>query len=254
MKSIVVIPARYESSRFPGKPLVDIMGKTMIERVYKQAIQSKADRVIIATDDERIEQHAQQIGAKVALTGQHPNGSSRCREALLQQKETFDILINVQGDEPFIQPQQIDNLIDAFEHPTTQIATLVKQIDKQDDLFNSDVVKVVLGQQLTNTAYKALYFSRSSIPHVRDTKVDKWLQRHHFYKHLGIYAFRADFIIEQYPSIAEGLLEKAEKLEQLGWLEAGHLIAALKTTYESINIDRPEDLNKAINYLKNHPS
>ena len=250
IKTIAVIPARYQSSRFPGKPLIDIAGKTMLQRVFEQVQASAVDKVLIATDDERIQAHAHSFGATVAHTGMHHNGTARCREAFLAQETPYDIMINIQGDEPFIRPQQINDLIAAFEHPTIQIASLCKKIEDQEVLFNPDVVKVALGPMLTPKAFKALYFSRSTIPYIRDVPLQNWLSAHTFYKHLGVYAFRRSFLTDDYLTIQTWVLEQAECLEQLAWLESGKLIALIKTDFESVNIDRPEDIAKALEFLK----
>ncbi len=250
IKTIAVIPARYQSSRFPGKPLIDIAGKTMLQRVFEQVQASAVDKVLIATDDERIRAHAHGFGATVAYTGRHHNGTARCREAFLAQDTSYDIMINIQGDEPYIRPQQINDLIAAFEHPTIQIASLCKKIEDQETLFNPDVVKVVLGPLLTSKAFQALYFSRSTLPYIRDIPQKNWLSAHTFFKHLGIYAFRRSFLTDDYLTIKPGFLEQAERLEQLAWLENGKLIALIKTDFESVNIDRPEDVVKALEFLK----
>ncbi len=249
LKTVAIIPARYQSSRFPGKPLAQIAGKTMLQRVYEQVQASEVDKVLIATDDDRIFKHAIDFGAAVVLTGVHPNGTARCREAFLADTYPYDLMVNIQGDEPFIRPQQINDLITAFQHPSTNIASLCKQIESQDELFDADVVKVVLGPKLTPKTFKALYFSRHTIPYFRDLAKDKWLEANNYYKHLGIYAFRRTFLIDRYTKLKDSALEKAERLEQLAWLENGELIALIKTNYESLNIDRPADLKKALEYL-----
>jgi len=242
MKIIGIIPARYASSRFPGKPLVDIGGKSMIERVYAQAEQSAAlSHVLVATDDERIAEAVWQFGGNVVMTGSHhQNGTERCCEALGKAVGHFDVVLNIQGDEPFIDPAQLDLLAACFDHPETQIATLVKKLDNPDLLQQPSVMKVVL-----NTRQEALYFSRSPIPHVRDLPREKWLANHTFYKHIGLYGYRVAGFREvvELPSTP---LEQAESLEQLRWLEHGYPIRVAITHTESLSIDTPQDLEEAL--------
>lgn len=252
-QSIGIIPARYASTRFPGKPLIDIAGKTMIQRVYERAAASNLDSVVVATDDERIYQAVVNFGGNVAMTGVHSNGTSRCIEAFLEQAIPYDILVNIQGDEPFIHPSQINAILKAFGSPSTKIATLVKKITNGDDLFNPNVVKVVLSQAVINEVYNALYFSRSPIPFVRDAVQEQWLEQHNFYKHIGLYAFSRSFAIEDYPTINTGILQDIEKLEQLQWLENNIAIRALETSLTTPNIDTPEDLKKALLWLEKNP-
>lgn len=249
-KSIGIIPARYASTRFPGKPLVDIAGKSMIQRVYEQVIQSNLDKVIVATDDARIHAAVEGFGGNVVLTGKHENGTSRCTEAFLKETETYDILVNIQGDEPFIVPEQINATLSAFELPDTQIATLAKQIHRLEDLLNPNVVKVVFSTPIATDIYNALYFSRSPIPFVRDSPQEAWLTQAHFYKHIGLYAFSRSFLLEFYPTLVAGHLEKVEMLEQLSWLEQSIIIRVLKTTHETPNIDTPKDIEKALKWLR----
>jgi 3-deoxy-manno-octulosonate cytidylyltransferase (CMP-KDO synthetase) len=238
MKIIGIIPARYASTRFPGKPLVAIKGKTMIQRVYEQAKQShRLSHLVVATDDASIYDHVASFGGEVCMTKSvHPSGTDRCYEALTLQKEKFDYVINVQGDEPFIQPEQI-NLLANLLNGKTEIATLVKAIDNEEVLFNSNVVKVVF-----NKNNEALYFSRATIPHLRNIQ-QNWLNNHVFYKHIGMYAYRVD-ILQQLTLLPISQLEKAESLEQLRWLENGFKISIAETTIESVGIDTPEDLLK----------
>lgn len=249
-KSIGIIPARYASTRFPGKPLVDIAGKSMIQRVYEQVTQSNLDKVIVATDDTRIYTAVQNFGGRVVLTGEHENGTSRCIEAFLKETESYDILVNIQGDEPFIAPEQINAALTAFEIADTQIATLAKQINTLEDLLNPNVVKVVFSNPIASAIYNALYFSRSPIPFVRDLPQEAWLTQEHFYKHIGLYAFSRSFLVETYPTLVTGKLEEIEKLEQLSWLAQNLTIRILKTTYETPNIDTPKDLEKALKWLR----
>ncbi|BDS11962.1 3-deoxy-manno-octulosonate cytidylyltransferase [Aureispira anguillae] len=252
-KSIGIIPARYASSRFPGKPLVDIAGKSMIQRVYEQVALSKLDQVIVATDDQRIYDTVKKFGGKVVMTGQHENGTSRCIEAFLKTDQEYDILVNIQGDEPFIQPAQINAALAAFKVPQTSIATLAKRVTHLNDLLNSNVVKVAFSNPIETGVYNALYFSRSPIPFVRDLPQEEWLAQHHFYKHIGLYAFSRSFLIDHYPHIKPSRLEAMEMLEQLSWLENGYAIRILETTIETPNIDTPKDLEIALDWLKSNP-
>jgi 3-deoxy-manno-octulosonate cytidylyltransferase (CMP-KDO synthetase) len=249
MKVLGVIPSRYASSRFPGKPLADICGKSMIRRVYEQVNQAGLETVVVATDDERIQKHVVGFGGKALLTGMHhPNGTSRCIEVLgqlEQQGNHFDLVINIQGDEPFIRPEQIHQLIDLFQDSATDIGTLIHRITQAEELHNPNTVKVVTGVQS-----QALYFSRQAIPFVRGQKAGKWLDYASFYKHIGIYAFRAD-VLKKIGSLPSGKLENAEKLEQLRWLENGLMIKTKTTDYKGIGVDTPEDLRKLINKICN---
>lgn len=239
MKILVVIPARYASSRLPAKPLLDIEGKSMIRRVYEQVTQvSKCAAVVVATDNSLIFDHVTQFGGKVAMTDpNHPSGTDRCAEVLQQMggKTAFDYVINVQGDEPFIAPEMIEELIQLFDGKT-EIATAVKQIEEKEQLFNSNVVKAVLSVQ-----QQALYFSRQAIPFVRDVAPENWLETTNFYKHIGIYGFRSD-ILERIVAIPVSELEATEKLEQLRWLSHGYRIQAVITEHESKGVDTEEDL------------
>lgn len=245
MKILGIIPARYASTRFPAKPLIDIAGKSMIERVYEQVKKSsKITATVVATDHNEIFNHVKNFGGDVCMTKEsHVSGTDRCYEALMLQSETFDYVINIQGDEPFIQPEQID-LLAAKLDGKTEIATLVKSIHQKEQLFNPNVVKAVVSQK-----NEALYFSRSTIPHIRNTGQDEWLAKHTFYKHIGMYAYRTD-ILEQLTKLQVSSLEKAESLEQLRWLENGFKISVVETKTETTGIDTPEDLQKALEYLK----
>jgi 3-deoxy-manno-octulosonate cytidylyltransferase (CMP-KDO synthetase) len=245
MKIIGLIPARYASSRFHAKPLVDINGKSMIQRVCEQAAAAKSlSKVVVATDHDEIYNHVKSFGGDVCMTREdHVSGTDRCFEALALQKEKFDYVINIQGDEPFIQPDQID-LVAATLDGKTEIATLIKAIDDLEQLFNPSEVKIVL-----NAAREALYFSREAIPHIRNTDRNLWLEKHRFYKHVGMYAYRSD-ILQKLTQLPVSALEKAESLEQLRWLENGFKITVVETTKETFGIDTPDDLLKAIEYLK----
>jgi 3-deoxy-manno-octulosonate cytidylyltransferase (CMP-KDO synthetase) len=240
MNILGIIPARYASSRFPGKPLVDIAGKSMIRRVYEQASKSKSlSAVVVATDNAEIFDHVKSFGGQVSMTREdHASGTDRCYETLAQQPDTFDYIINIQGDEPFIQPTQIDLLASRLDGQT-EIATLVKAIHEQETLFNPNVVKAVVSARR-----EALYFSRATLPHIRLTPEEQWLQRHTFYKHIGMYAYRTD-ILKQITQLPISTLEKAESLEQLRWLENGYRIAVAETTEETIGVDTPEDIARA---------
>ncbi|MDB4538999.1 MAG: 3-deoxy-manno-octulosonate cytidylyltransferase [Saprospiraceae bacterium] len=245
MKSLGIIPARFESSRFPGKPLVKIGGKTMIQRVYEQCqkASSLAD-VIVATDDIRIFDHVNSFGGKVKMTASHhPTGTDRIAEVALSM-EDFDLIVNIQGDEPFIHPQQIDTVIDIFEkNKKAEIVTGVKVIDNQADIFNPNVVKCVFGKN-----GKALLFSRSPIPYLRNEKKENW-SISNFYKHIGMYAFRRSTLLK-ITKLAISRLEELESLEQLRWLENGIEIYTTELPFDSFGIDTPEDLQKAEDFLK----
>lgn len=249
MNFLGIIPARYASTRFPGKPLADMDGKPMIQRVYEQ-VQQSVDALYVATDDERISTAVQNFGGHVILTSaEHRSGTDRCYEAFLKAGNGFDVVINIQGDEPFIQPEQIELLKNCFSEPGTQLATLVKPFDKEGDfeqiLFNANTPKVVL-----NNRNEAMYFSRSIIPYIRGEKHTEWLKTHTFYKHIGLYAYRAD-ILKEITALPQSSLELAESLEQLRWLQNGYTIKTAITHMETIGIDTPEDMDKALAYLRN---
>lgn len=245
MKIIGIIPARYASTRFPGKPLIDIGGKSMIQRVYEQAQKaSLLTDVIVATDDIRIEKHVQSFGGKVVMTSEaHQSGTDRCFEAIQKFDKDADIVINIQGDEPFIQPEQIDQVASCFDSTEVQIATLVKKIINDEDLFNINIPKVVL-----NTSGDAIYFSRQTIPFIRGKEENKWLNSHLFYKHIGIYAYRTK-ILAEITCLQQSSLELAEGLEQLRWIENGYKIRTKTTDFENVAIDVPDDLKKLTNFL-----
>ena len=246
MKVLGIIPARYESTRFPGKPLAVIGNKLMIERVYQQIQKSELiNDVIVATDDLRIVDAVLSFGGKVEMTNtSHTSGTNRCIEVAERHPE-FDVYINIQGDEPFIQPGQIDVLATLFKSNTApDIATLAKPITTYEALDNENVVKVVM-----DIHQKALYFSRHPIPFIRGIPPENWLEKGKFYKHIGMYGFRAE-ILSQLKSIDQGFYYKLEKLEQLQWLEYGLSIKVAITNEESMGIDTPEDLENAIKWLK----
>ncbi|OKL38648.1 3-deoxy-manno-octulosonate cytidylyltransferase [Pontibacter flavimaris] len=242
MEVLGIIPARYASTRFPGKPLTDIQGKSMIQRVYEQAKKSSLAEVIVATDDTRILDHVQGFGGKAVMTGsQHQSGTDRCFEAYKLHNQPYEYIINIQGDEPFIHPEQIDLVARCFERPQTQLATLVKKVETAEELFNVNSPKVVLNQ-----SREALYFSRQPIPYCRNVPSDIWHKQHTYYKHIGIYGYRAD-ILEQITQLPPSALELAESLEQLRWLEHGFRITTALTHHETIGIDTPEDLERVMN-------
>ncbi|WP_026462832.1 3-deoxy-manno-octulosonate cytidylyltransferase [Adhaeribacter aquaticus] len=246
MKSIGIIPARYSSTRFPGKPLVDIGGKTMIQRVYEQAKKANLEHVVVATDDERIAETVLQFNGEVVLTSaHHQSGTDRCFEAFQKFSYPADCIINIQGDEPFIQPEQINILLNCFTEEQTQLATLIKEITSPSELFNPNTPKVILDQQ-----QQALYFSRHPIPYCRGTEPENWLQQHTYYKHIGIYGYRVD-VLAEITRLSPSKLETCESLEQLRWLENGYKIKTAITTYENFGIDTPEDLEKALKLVSN---
>lgn len=240
MKILGIIPARFASTRFPGKPLADIAGKTMIRRVYEQAKKSALlSEVLVATDDQRILNHVRSFGGLAVMTSEsHQSGTDRCAEVAAAQPD-FDIFINIQGDEPFIAPKQIDLLCQCFTHPEVQLATLIKEIRNQEELFNQNTPKVVI-----STDQHALYFSRTPIPYHRDEPAEKWLGKHTYYKHIGIYGYRRE-ALSAITRLPVSDLEKAEALEQLRWLENGYSIKVAITDIESLSVDTPADLQKA---------
>jgi len=240
MSILGIIPARFASTRFPGKPLVDIGGKTMIQRVYEQAKKSvKLKEVVVATDDERIAEEVKRFGGNVIMTSdQHRSGTDRCAETVKKVPGNWEAVINIQGDEPFIQPEQIDLLASLFENPSVLIGTLVKKLSDVADLDNSNTMKVVL-----DANGNGMYFSRSPIPFVRGEEKSKWLEKHFFYKHIGIYGYRSD-VLQKLTLLAPGKLEMAESLEQLRWLENGYSIRTAFTELETLSVDSPEDLEK----------
>ena len=246
MKVVGIIPSRYASTRFPSKPLQMIKGKTMIQRVWEQAWKSKLDAVVVATDDMRIADEVLKFGGQYVLTDpNHRSGTDRCREALYILEDQYDAVVNIQGDEPFIDPAQINQVIELIGRDDTQLASLAKRIVDEDELFSPNVVKVVMDKQCN-----ALYFSRNPIPFMRNLDHDKWLQKGEFYKHIGLYAYKTETLC-QIAEMQSTTLEMAESLEQLRWLENGLRIRMGITPYESLSIDTQEDLEKALQFAQN---
>jgi 3-deoxy-manno-octulosonate cytidylyltransferase (CMP-KDO synthetase) len=247
MKVLGIIPARYASSRFPGKPLVMIDGKSMIQRVYEQALKCKElSSVIIATDNEIIEKHIRTFNGNVTMTSvHHSSGTERCNEVIerfgIDQEDPYNVIINIQGDEPFIDPRQISELAGVFGNPDVQIATLIKRIESDDELNNSNVVKVIYDKN-----FKAIYFSRFSIPFYRGKNKEEWLKERAYFKHIGIYAYRTP-VLREISKLPGSPLEKAESLEQLRWIENGYAVHVRETEFESFAIDTPTDLLKITN-------
>ena len=244
-----IIPARYASSRFPGKPLADIGGKPMVQRVFEQA--SKAlEHVVVATDDQRIYDAVLAFGGKVVMTSdKHPSGTDRCAEAVLKYERDYnqsvDVVINIQGDEPFIAERQIKLLAGLFADSQVQIATLIKPVDNEQTLFNPNKPKVVVDKN-----GKALLFSRQTIPHIRGSEPKDWLAKHAFFQHIGMYGYRKDTLLE-ITKLAKSSLETAESLEQLRWLENGYPIQTAVTSDEGLSVDTPEDLEQILKLFNN---
>ncbi len=257
---IGIIPARYASTRFPGKPLADLCGKTVIQRVYEQA-SKKLDIVIVATDDQRIYDCVQSFGGEVIMTSpSHTCGTDRVYEAFQHYYESSQItntledivVVNIQGDEPFIQPDQIQSLMDCFP---TDIATLVHPFTEHntwEDLMNPNYVKVAIARDKDNSNSSiignALYFSRTPIPYMRGVEQKEWLKGGQYFRHIGLYAYRAD-VLGRITQLPPSILEQTECLEQLRWLENGLQIRVALTHHTSIGIDTPDDLQYAIHYL-----
>jgi 3-deoxy-manno-octulosonate cytidylyltransferase (CMP-KDO synthetase) len=252
MKAIGIIPARYASTRFPGKPLAMILGKSMIRRVYEQASQASClDRVIVATDDARIFDHVIEFGGEVRMTSEHhPSGTDRIHEVMQQlesESHHYNIVVNIQGDEPFLRPDHISQLVACFDDAETGIATLGRKISDTDTLFDPNCVKVV-----RDTRDFALYFSRNPIPYFRNAPQEEWINHHTYLKHIGIYAYRTS-VLNSITALGPGKLELAESLEQLRWLENGFRIRVGITSFESLSVDRPEDLLKLPVDLNENP-
>lgn len=245
MNIVGIIPARYASTRFPGKPLADIKGKTMIQRVYEQAL--KAERlsdVIVATDNELIFNTVNSFGGKVAMTStEHRSGTDRCREVIEKLDGRYGAVVNIQGDEPFINPAQINQLADIISMDGTDIASLCKPVKDERELFNPNAVKVVFDKN-----HKALYFSRNTMPYMRNVEKSEWLASRTFYKHIGIYAYRSE-VLKAVSRLPQSGLELAESLEQLRWLENGYSVRMGITEYESYSIDTPQDLENCLKFF-----
>lgn len=248
LKFIGIIPARYASTRFPGKPLAMLGDMTVIERVYRQ-VSLVLDNVIVATDDTRIADAVTAFGGKAVMTStEHRSGTDRCYEAYINNGGNEDVIINIQGDEPFIHPDQIRSIMQCFDSDDTDIATLIRPFDKNlpfEKLQNPNSPKVVVG-----TDMKALYFSRSVIPYLRNIEQDKWPASHQYYTHIGMYAYKAD-VLARITQLPQSPQEIAESLEQLRWLENGFVIKTAISNIETIGIDTPQDLERAIIALNN---
>jgi len=245
LRVIGIIPARYASTRFPGKPLVDIAGKTMIQRVYEQASKAKSlSKVVVATDDERIADEVTRFGGEFAYTAaHHQSGTDRCAE-VIETLTGYDIVINIQGDEPFIEPAQIELLASCFTEEKVQLATLIKSIQSQESIYNPNSPKVVI-----DVNGRAMYFSRSPIPFIRNGEPGVWAEKHQFYQHIGIYGYRTE-ALKAITKLPPSSLEVAESLEQLRWIENGFYIQTKVTDLETVAIDTPEDLLKLNNLLE----
>lgn len=244
MKFIAVIPARYSSSRFPGKPLAVLAGKPVIQRVYEQVTKVLSE-AWVATDDERIYNTVSDFGGKAVMTRQdHKSGTDRIEEAVEKIKTDADVIVNIQGDEPFIQPSQIETVCKQFDNPSTQIATIGKPFTSMEAVENPNSPKIV-----SDVNGFALYFSRSVIPYVRGVEEKEWLSHFPFLKHLGIYAYRRE-VLREITRLPQSPLEKAESLEQLRWLQNGYRIRVGITNVETVGIDTPDDLRRAEEFLK----
>ena len=243
MKFMAIIPARYASTRFPGKPLAVLGGKTVIQRVYEQ-VSSVLSEVYVATDDERIYQCVESFGGRAVMTRtDHKSGTDRIQEAVEKIGTDADVIINVQGDEPFIQPSQVETLMHLFDASETQIGTLGKPFESLEAVENPNSPKIV-----TDVRGFALYFSRSIIPFIRGVERADWFGQYPFLKHLGIYAYRRN-VLAEVTQLPQSSLEKAESLEQLRWLQNGYRIRVGLTDVETIGIDTPEDLHRAEQFL-----
>ena len=243
MKVLGVIPARYGSSRFPGKPLIDLKGKSMIQRVYEGAKQCTLfEEVVVATDDQRIFDAVLMFGGKAMMTSRsHPSGTDRCAEVAKTYPQ-MDVVVNIQGDEPLVDFRQLEQLIKAFDDRETQIATLGNKSVSMDDLLNPNRIKIVV-----NKAAEAIYFSRSPIPNFHHAKQDP-LSSYPYLRHIGLYAYRST-ILSELTALEPTALEQTESLEQLRWLYHGYAIKVVETTIETPNIDVPEDVVKVLNLL-----
>lgn len=246
MKVLGIIPSRFASSRFPGKPLIDIKGKSMIQRVYEQSKKAGLiDELVVATDDQRIYNHVESFGGNVVMTSSsHTSGTDRCGE-VIEKYTNFNIVINIQGDEPLIDPSQLDDVLGEFKDDSINITTLVKQMTNIDDVINPNRVKVVRDKN-----NNGIYFSRSPIPFIANTDQSEWMTKSIFWKHIGIYAWRLN-TLKELINLDKTELEKSESLEQLRWLYHGYNIKTVETKIETPNIDVPEDLEKVLSLLQN---
>jgi 3-deoxy-manno-octulosonate cytidylyltransferase (CMP-KDO synthetase) len=248
MRFIAIIPARYASTRFPGKPLAEIGGKPMIQHVYERT-NAYFEYAVVATDDERIAEAVRAFGGDVVMTRTtHRSGTERCAEALniaeASYATEFDVVVNVQGDEPFVSGDHLEKIKGAFDSADVQIATLVKKFGEGEDIFNPNSPKVVVSAD-----WRALYFSRSPIPYIRNAEQSDWQRTGLYYKHIGLYAYRAH-ILREIVALPSGHLETAESLEQLRWLEHGYAITVRETTAETLAVDTPEDLERVREVLR----
>ncbi len=244
MNVLGIIPARWASVRFPGKPLVKIGDKSMIQRVYEQSAKA-IQNIVVATDDDKIVEEVKSFGGQVVMTSdEHQSGTDRCTEALdrfeAENGISFDIVVNIQGDEPFIQPEQIKDVVNCFNDSRAEISTLIKKITDKDALFNPNNPKVVL-----NANSEAIYFSRSTIPYVMNKEESEWLNNYTFYEHLGLYGYKCD-VLRRITDLEPSNLEMAESLEQNRWLENGFRIKVAETDHENISIDTQEDLDQIL--------
>ena len=250
INAIGIIPARYDSTRLPGKPLLDISGKPLLQRVWEAS--SKANtlrRLIVATDDNRIEDMCKNIGAECIITpASLQSGTDRVAYVYKQLEMKADIILNIQGDEPLITGDTIDNLILKFSVSSFDVGTLIKKITVQEELFNPSVVKVVLGMD-----NQALYFSRSPIPYLREVKPEHWLMKSSYWKHIGIYAYKEKALFD-FIRLKPTNIEQSEKLEQLRLLGNGSKFLCVETDNELIGVDTPEDLELIRNYYEKHES
>ncbi len=243
-KILGIIPSRYGSTRFPGKPLVDVAGKSLVQRVYEQTSKSqKLTKVVVATDDERIFDHVKGFGGDAVMTSsEHPTGTDRCVEVAQKIGQDFDVFVNIQGDEPFVAPKQIDDLASLFDSPATEIGTMIKLITDPAEIFDMKEVKVTFNKHM-----EALYMSRSAIPFVKDIIETDWHKHQDFFKHIGIYGFRKDILLK-IASMKQTQLEKSESLEQLRWMDEFRIKLGI-TDIDTLSIDTPEDLKEVYKYL-----
>lgn len=249
MKVLAVIPSRFASTRFPGKPLVKIGDKTMAQRVYEQVKKATdIDTVIVATDDERIYNHVLDFGGEAMMTAEyHQNGTERCAEVIEKLHYGYDVVLNIQGDEPFIQPEQVTQLAHCFQNPSVHIATLAQPTENTELIFSANTAKVIFDDN-----FKALYFSRQPIPHLRGVERDDWGAKKAHHLHVGVYGYRKD-VLKEIVKLSTSKLESLEMLEQLRWIENGYNIAVSLTQYHSISVDTPDDLAAAENFLHQFP-